>query len=246
LSDATGTNDPAHAPSPAIAIGFDFDHTLGVDNGLERKALYAYANELSHPLDPQDDAARKRLEDILAEFRAGNTSMDEMIARFAQTAGADPATATAARWQQHCYDLVDELVRPLDGAHDLLAALRARAVPTAILTNGWTPLQQKKIARALGDAALGMTILVSDAIRAIKPAREAFDALVAAFAVPRERVWYVGDNARGDVGGALAAGLRAVWFDWEDQTYPQDLPKPSATVTALRELSELAENTIAP
>ena len=232
--------------TPAFAFGFDFDHTLGVDNGLERKALYAYANELGRPLDAHDDAVRKRLEAILGDFRAGITSMDQMIAQFAAAIGADPAKVRTARWQQHCYDLVDELVRPLDGAHDVFATLRARAIPAAILTNGWTPLQQKKIARALGDAALGMTILVSDAINAVKPQREAFDALVAALAVPRERVWYVGDNARGDVGGALAAGLRAVWFNWENQTYPQDLPMPTLTVTALRELTKLAENTIAP
>ena len=233
-------------PSSTIAFGFDFDHTLGVDNGLERKALYAYANELKRPQDPHDDAMRKRLEAVLADFRAGSMSMDEMVGRFAQAIGADPATATAGRWQQHCYDLVDELVRPLDGAHDLLASLRARGIPTAVLTNGWTPLQQKKIARALGDAALGMTILVSDAIHAVKPQREAFDALVAALATPRERIWYVGDNARGDAGGALAADLRAVWFNWENQSYPQDLPPPTITIAALRELGELAENTIAP
>ncbi|MEA2785357.1 MAG: pyrimidine 5-nucleotidase, partial [Candidatus Eremiobacteraeota bacterium] len=151
-----------------------------------------------------------------------------------------------ARWQQHCYDLVDELVRPLDGASELLATLRVHAIPAAILTNGWTPLQQKKIARALGDAALAMPILVSDAIGAVKPERAAFDALVAALAVPRERVWYVGDNARGDVRGALDAGLRAVWFNWENQRYPQDFPTPTLIVTALRELTKLAENTIAP
>jgi len=205
-----------------IAIGFDFDHTLGVDNGLELEALHAYARELGRPQDRHDNLSRKRLDDVLADFRAGNTSMETMIARFAHAIEADPAAATAARWKQHCYDLVDELVHPIDGAQDVLAALRAHAVPTAILTNGWTPLQQKKIARALGDDALGMTILVSDAIGAVKPARAAFDALVAALAVPRERVWYVGDNAFGDVGGALAAGMRAVWFDGENQRYPQD------------------------
>lgn len=233
-------------PSPAVAIGFDFDHTLGVDNGLERKALYAYANELGRPLDPHDDGVRKRLEQILAEFRAGSTSMDEMIARFAHVIGTDPAGATAARWQQHCYDLVDELVRPVDGAHDVLAVLRARGTPTAILTNGWTPLQQKKIARALGADGSALRVLVSDALHAVKPERAAFDALIDALGVPRERAWYVGDNPRGDAGGALAAGLRAVWFNWENQTYPQDLPKPSIVITALRELAELAENTIAP
>ena len=232
--------------TPLIAIGFDFDHTLGVDNGLERKALYAYARELGRSQDPHDAVVRKRFEDVLADFRAGLMTMDEMIAQFAAAIGADPAAANTTRWQQHCYDLVDELVRAIDGALDVLAYLRARGVPAAILTNGWTPLQQKKIARALGGAGLGIPILVSDAIRAIKPQRAAFDALVAALAVPRERLWYVGDNARGDVGGALAAGLRAVWFDWENQSYPQDLPTPTLTIAALRELIELAENTIAP
>ena len=231
---------------PPLAFGFDFDHTLGVDNGLERGALYAYANELGRPLDPSDEAARNELQDMLADFRAGTTSMEEMIARFVSAIGADPATAHTGRWQQHCYELVDQLVRPLDGAREVLAALRARAIPAAILTNGWTPLQQKKIARALGDDARSMTILVSDAIEAVKPARAAFDALVATLAVPRERLWYVGDNARGDVGGALAAGLRAVWFNWENQSYPQDLPMPTLTIAALRELTKLVENTIAP
>lgn len=244
MSPGAGTAVPTTI-SP-LAFGFDFDHTLGVDNGLERKALYAYANELERPLDPHDDAVRTRLDAILADFRAGITSMDQMILRFATEIGADPASTQTARWQLRCYDLVDELVRPLDGAHEALAALRANAIPTAILTNGWTPLQQKKIARALGDDARGMPILVSDAIDAVKPARAAFDALVAALGVARERVWYVGDNARGDVGGALAAGLRAVWFNWENQSYPQDLPTPTRIVTALRELTELAENTIAP
>ena len=228
------------------AFGFDFDHTLGVDNGLERKALAAYAGELGHPLHAGDDRVRGQLDVILAAFRAGDASMDATIARFADVIGAEPGAATAARWQQHCYDLVDELVRPLDGARELLAELRARAIPAAILTNGWTPLQQKKIARALGDAALALPILVSDTIGAVKPERAAFDALVAALAVPRERIWYVGDNARGDVGGALGAGLRAVWFNWENQSYPQDLPRPTLIVTALRELTKLAENTIAP
>jgi 5'-nucleotidase len=166
-----------------------------------------------------------------------------MIERFAAALGvrgADPA-----RWREHCFALVDALVRPVEGARETLAALRGRAIPTAILTNGWSPLQQKKIARALGDDAPQL-ILVSDELGAVKPERAAFDALVDALCVPRERVWYVGDNARGDVGGALAAGLLAVWFDAEGQSYPQDLPPPTIRITALRELEAPVENTLAP
>jgi HAD superfamily hydrolase (TIGR01549 family) len=229
-----------------IAIGFDFDHTLGVDNALERKALYAYAAELGRPLDENDASLRDQLEGALAAFRAGEITMDAMIARFAASAGVAQAQPTAERWREICFALVPDLVRAIDGARETLGALRARGVPTAVLTNGWTPLQQKKIAHALGDAALAMTILVSDALRAIKPSRAAFDALVDALAVPRECVWYVGDNARGDVAGALAAGLRAVWFDWEGQSYPQGVPPPTLRIASLRELEELPQNTNAP
>jgi FMN phosphatase YigB (HAD superfamily) len=245
-ASSSNSKPTAFPATPPLAFGFDFDHTLGIDNGLERKALYAYARELHHPRDADDPAVRERFEAILAGFRTGATTMDEMIARFAEAIQADCTAATAERWQQICYGLVDDLVRPLDGARELLADLRKRAIPTAVLTNGWTPLQQKKIARALGDEALDMTILVSDAIHAVKPAREAFDALVAVLKKPRERVWYVGDNPRGDTAGALAAGLRAVWFNWENQSYPQDLPMPTMIIAALRELTKLAENTIAP
>jgi len=229
-----------------VAIGFDFDHTLGVDGALERRALYAYAAELGTPLDVDDRAWHDRLEALLGAFRAGECTMDGMLAAFGRAVGARASRVSAERWRAICYALVPQLVRAVDGARDTLAALRARGVPAAILTNGWTPLQQKKIAHALGDDALALTILVSDAIGASKPARAAFDTLVDALAVPREHAWYVGDNPRGDVGGALAAGLRAAWFDWENQSYPQDVPPPTIRITSLRELEALPENTIAP
>jgi len=228
-----------------VAIGFDFDHTLGVDNGLERTALYTYADELGRPIPPAGETAAKHVDHLLAAFRADEITMDDMLARFGALIGA-PAARTA-RWREICYALVPQLVRPIDGARELLGTLQAKGIPTAILTNGWTPLQQKKIAHALGDdVAAAIPILVSDALRAVKPAPAAFDALVAALGVPREHVWYVGDNARGDVAGALAAGLRAVWFNAENQTYPQDLPPPALTVASLREVAALAENTTSP
>jgi len=234
------------AVTPAIAIGFDFDHTLGVDNALEREALFAYAAELGRAVDPSDAAWRERFEALLRAFRAGETTMDAMIAALARTLDVAPARAEAERWRQICYGLVPSHVQAIDGARAALAALRERGVPAAILTNGWTPLQQKKIAAALGDDGLALTVLVSDAIGAIKPSRAAFDALVDALAMPRDRIWYVGDNVHADVAGALAAGLRAVWFDWEGQSYPHNTQPPTLRIASLRELDALAENAIAP
>jgi len=227
-----------------LGIGFDFDHTLGVDNGLELKALYAYARELGRPVEPEAAAARSRFARMLDDFRTGAMTMDEMIRCFGDLLGL--RGANSERWREICSTLVDELVRPIDGARDVLRLLRARGIPAAILTNGWTPLQQQKIWVALGDDSLALQVLVSDALHAVKPARAAFDALVDALGVPREHAWYVGDNVRGDVVGALAAGLQAVWFDPDGQGYRPDLPPPTLRIGSLRELARLIENSIAP
>ncbi|MBV9440550.1 MAG: haloacid dehalogenase-like hydrolase, partial [Candidatus Eremiobacteraeota bacterium] len=136
------------ATSRAVAFGFDFDHTLGIDHGLERRALGELGTELGRPLNLDDAALRGRLDALLDAFRSGRTSMDAMIARFA--ADFNVKGASAQRWRERCFALVDPLVRPIDGAPELVASLRARGIATAVLTNGWTPLQQKKIARALG------------------------------------------------------------------------------------------------
>ena len=224
-----------------IAFGFDFDHTLGVDNGLERTAFADYAAALGAPYEAHGAVAAD-VDALLARFRAGALTLEDMVGRFGALVGAH---VDADRWRAICYALVDRLVRPVDGAIETLAALRARGIPLAVLTNGWSPLQQRKIARALGDGAIS-PILVSDEVGAVKPDAAAFAPLVDALGVPRERVWYVGDNPRGDVGGALAAGLRAVWFDWEGLTYPPDVPPPTLRIGALRELEALALNTLAP
>ncbi len=227
-----------------VGVGFDFDHTLGVDNGLEKKAFYRYAEELGRPLEPDDAEVRARIDAVLARMRAGELSIDAGVDAFFAELVPGASGVHGERWRAICYELVPALVRPLDGALELLRALRERGVPCAILTNGWSPLQQRKIAHALGADA--PAVLVSDELRAIKPAPAAFDALVAALGVPRERVWYVGDNPAGDIGGALAAGLRAVWFDWEGLRYPADVPPPTLRIGALRELAGLAENADSP
>jgi FMN phosphatase YigB (HAD superfamily) len=224
------------------AIGFDFDHTLGLDHGLERRALYELASSLGTPLG-DDDATRAWIEGLLGEFRTGALSMDAMMARFSEHFALGDVDADL--WRSTCFSLVDESATPIAGARELLATLRERNVPFAILTNGWSPLQQRKIARALGDGAV-KTILVSDRLGATKPERAAFDALAAAFDCAPADVWYVGDSPLADVGGAIAAGMCAVWFDWEGLVYPDDVPPPTLRIGALRELEELVENAVDP
>ena len=54
-----------------------------------------------------------------------------------------------------------------------------------------------------------------------------------------DEVVMVGDNFENDVAGALAAGLRAVWFDPRNAARPQDGASPVPAITDLRSLAGL-------
>lgn len=215
------------------AVGFDFDHTLGLDNGLETTAYYRLAAELGHSISERDTAWRAFVDDLLARFRAGAIGLEQAVDSFIERLGLVPQVLYARRYRDICYGLVDSLVTPIDGACDVLGALADRSIPTAILTNGWSPLQGFKIARALAYAG---PVLVSDELGVLKPEPAAFAQLVDVLQVPRECIWFVGDNPTTDIAGAQGAGLRGVWFDWEHLPYPVDAPAPDARIARLPEL----------
>jgi putative hydrolase of the HAD superfamily len=125
--------------------------------------------------------------------------------------------------------LVPSHVQALPGAGDLLTTLAERGYRYAILSNGWNPLQQRKADHIGFDGP----VFVSDDIGVRKPSVHAFNVLRDAFGLPAERIWYVGDDPRADVLGALNAGMKAMWFDWEHKKFPTDVPGPSAIISAI-------------
>jgi HAD superfamily hydrolase (TIGR01549 family) len=219
-----------------VALGFDFDHTLAIDHALERDAFYKLAEVLGEPIPAEDVAYRAQIDTLLADFRAGTMPLDAAVKRFVASLHNEHVTDRdeTDHFRRICYELVDTHVQPLAGLRELLAHLERAAIPHAILTNGWSPLQEKKA------AAIGFRgpVLVSDLIGAAKPSARAFLRLAETFAVAPGDVWYVGDNPVADVNGALAAGLRAIWLDRGELAYPQSQPPPTLRITDLRELIE--------
>jgi len=200
------------------AVGFDFDHTLGLDHRLERTVaiqLLGTGNERAVDL-------------ALASYRYGARSFDEAIASI----GLDPADFRAL-----VVERAPQFVEPLAGAPDLLRELRRLGFPLAILSNGWSPLQEIK-ARLIG---FDGTVLVSDVIGTRKPALAAFADLQRELGVPAERIAYVGDDPISDVLGALSAGMQAIWLDGEGRTYPQDVATPTHRVAALEDVLALVQ-----
>jgi HAD superfamily hydrolase (TIGR01509 family) len=225
-----------------IAVGFDFDHTLGVDHSLEREAYVRFAAELGVKLSLEEAEHQKLVDDLLVQFRAAHLTLDAATEVFITALGevegaARLISSPGTRYREICYGLVNEMVRPLEGAADLIGALADAGIPSAILTNGWSPLQQLKIARAIGE--FPGPILVSDQLGAIKPAEEAFARLAEALDTARGDIWYVGDNPAADIAGAHAAGMRAVWFNWEGHAYPNDIAPPDVQLERLADLLPL-------
>ncbi|MGW3606827.1 HAD family hydrolase [Micromonospora sp. NPDC005161] len=91
---------------------------------------------------------------------------------------------------------------------------------------------------AMAHHGLAFTAVVtSEATGAYKPDRAMFDRALAALGLEAHEVLHVGDSLTADVGGAHAAGIRAVWVNHRGQTAPRDAP----VAYEIADLSELAE-----
>jgi FMN phosphatase YigB (HAD superfamily) len=226
-----------------VAVGFDFDHTLGCDNHLERHAFGRLAAQLGTPIDIEEPAQLALIEEQLRVFRAAEIPMEAMLAGFVATLPLGErghnlnSAALADRYCEICYALVDEMVHPMNGAVECIAELVSSGIPVGILTNGWSQLQERKVARALG--RFPGPVLVSDTIGAYKPSGEAFRFLENALGCHPSGLWYVGDNPAADVDGARAYGLRAVWLSELAAPYPDGLRPPTARIDHLGGLAAI-------
>jgi HAD superfamily hydrolase (TIGR01549 family) len=223
------------------AIGFDFDHTLGIDNKLERTVALEVVRERAEsncvPFSPA--VAQPVVEDALVAYRAGRATFDVAWASVCEKllGPAEDPKQFVVDFRDRVLLGVGEHVQALPGAREVLESLRLAGVRCAILTNGWSPLQEAK-AEAIGFEG---PVLVSERIGARKPDLEAFAVLVKTLGVPADQVAYVGDDPFADIAGSAAAGLASVWFDWEGIPFPPGASRPAHVIHALDELLPLLQ-----
>ncbi|HEY5339392.1 MAG TPA: HAD family hydrolase, partial [Candidatus Aquilonibacter sp.] len=132
-----------------LGFGFDLDHTLLVDNHLERLAFLRLLETLTAGGgSPSGDAPQEEraIDDLLARQRAGAFTIEEAVRRFAAGRGVVATPAIVDGYKACALDMAQEFVRAVPGATSTLRALRERGVAVAALTNGWSPLQERKAA----------------------------------------------------------------------------------------------------
>lgn len=143
-----------------------------------------------------DDARRERFRRLLED--AGGDA--EALAR-----AAGIATIYRHEYEQHW--------RPVPGSMELLLALKSRGLGIAVVTNNLTAEQQLKLRRCALDVHID-ALITSESAGSAKPEPAIFAAALDALGVSSDEAVMVGDVWDTDIAGALASGVRPLWFNW--------------------------------
>lgn len=104
-----------------------------------------------------------------------------------------------------------DAMKPFPGVVTALRTIRDRGLMLGIGTNMTADRQFEKLQR-LGILELIDFMVTSEEVSAEKPDRRLFDCCAMKAGCRPEECIFVGDSLRGDVQGALDAGMEAIWF----------------------------------
>ncbi|WP_127475757.1 HAD family hydrolase [Microbacterium sulfonylureivorans] len=153
----------------------------------------------------------------------------------AEVGVADAAAAVEAHALQTATE--ETAFRLYEESAEVLARLRERGIPLALITNGPSGLQRAKL-RAVGIEDAFDVVIVSGEHGVHKPDGEIFDLALDGLGVTAAEALHVGDNLVADIAGARDAGLTAVWID-RGTVGAAGAGWPATVVANLRELYEL-------
>jgi putative hydrolase of the HAD superfamily len=211
LDDTLWPFAPIAANVEAAIVGFLREHAPSTAEGYDAQAAMAvFATVKAERADLAHDLGATRV---------------EAMRRMLLAAGDDPALAEPA------FELAYEVRQQVRLYPDVPAALDriAARFPILAITNGNADVERIGIGRWLRG------VVASQDLRIAKPDARIFAAACARLGLPAGAVLHAGDDLHTDVGGALAAGLRAAWVhrDLEGDAPPG--------VLRARDMTELAD-----
>jgi putative hydrolase of the HAD superfamily len=211
-------------PLPS-AVVFDLDDTLHDTRGIEADTLVELWAAVRAELPGADDLAfgeRFRQQRDVHYPRVLSGEWDIPTYRRAHLAATcepwgEPSEALFA-FAERLRDEQLERARFVEHAVELLRELRAAGVRTALLTNGPSWMQRRKV-ELLGLEPELDAIGISEELGVAKPHPDAFAGALELIGARPEEAVMVGDHVEWDVRGALSAGmLGAVWVAHEQAT----------------------------
>ncbi len=123
------------------------------------------------------------------------------------------------------------------GAIETIRHFKREGIPLALLTNGSSEYQRKKIER-FGLAPFFSHILIEGELGMGKPDEQVFrHALELLGVVQPSETWMVGDRLETDVRPAQKLGIYAIWVDWRGDGLPESSAiQPDRIIRRLSEL----------
>jgi putative hydrolase of the HAD superfamily len=200
------------------AVLFDLDGTL-YDRDLLATMLFAeqyvaFAHELA-------GISRERfLRDAFAMDDHGYGVKEVGYRTLVQSWGLEAAIAD--RLVAHFWASYDGHCALTDDVRHTLDELRRRGMKLAVVTNGPSVMQRRKLA-VLGLERAFDPILISEEEGVRKPDAEIFRRALARCGVAAHEALFVGDHPVADIQGAHGAGLRTAWKFvpyWPPSTVP--------------------------
>lgn len=198
---------------------FDLDDTL-IDFATTRQTAYAQMGQL---LEREGYDAQAYLQAcppvdraLFELFEQGKLSRAEYRSRrFHEpfgTIGAVASDELVVRLNTLFMNVVNDTPVLYDDVLPVLARLRKRDVRTAILTNGPSDGQRRKL-KATGLGELVDHVAIGEEQGFSKPLPQAFHAVVGRFGIDNFEALMVGDSPLLDYDAALGAGLQALLLD---------------------------------
>jgi putative hydrolase of the HAD superfamily len=114
---------------------------------------------------------------------------------------------------------MEKYMQPFPGAIEAVKSFRANGVRLALVTNGSSEFQRRKIAR-FGLEPLFDHMVIEGEFGCGKPDGRVFRHTLEALRVDAADAWMIGDDLNRDVDGAQQAGIFAIWLDWEGHGLP--------------------------
>jgi putative hydrolase of the HAD superfamily len=132
-------------------------------------------------------------------------------------------------------------VRPFDGAIETLRTLRERGHRLGLLTNGSSEFQRRKLTSFSLEPFFEL-LLIEGELGFGKPDPRVFSAALSHFGITPAETWMIGDNLDGDIAGAQALGIHAVWHDAYARGLPAQSPiVPDRIITSIASLIAVTE-----
>lgn len=177
------------------------------------------------------------VEETHVAFLAGELTMDEVraqrITRLIGEHGTELEPEEAIELAAAYRAAYLEARRAVDGAPELLDAVRAHGTTIVAVTNNVVAEQEDKLAhlrlRDRFDA-----LVVSEAVGVTKPDGRIFAAALEAAGVDADEAVMLGDSWANDIRGALDAGIAAAWLNRRGIPVPE--PERAADVIVLDSL----------